>query len=275
MGKNANNPNGQYNQSANGSNYTQYPNQSQQMNGQYMNPGQYQNSQYPNSGQYQNSQYPNSQYPNSQYPNSQYQNSQYPNSQYQNSGYYQQQKGMDSKTKTFLLLGIMLGIIFFLIIIFILLVQVKDKTKMVDLMNYSSYAAYETNVRKLVVDNEEINLPQHMLNLNDYTYISLESFADVFGYKMTFDEHNRQAIVTGTDGKEVVFSQGLDSIIIKHGDDQKTEPLLTSPLLFTDGQVYVPLKSMDRVFDFKKIEWDNSSDTVNITTDGKTVVVNK
>ncbi len=140
------------------------------------------------------------------------------------------------------------------------------------LLDYSAYSQYEREARKLVIDGEEISLPQTMLNINDLSYISLQDFSNIFGFETVLDLGNKQATITKGD-KKVTFSNGIASAILVEGDDSGEIPLLDKPMLFTNGQTYIPLRSMKSVFNFESVEWDQEEQTIIITTDGVTVPV--
>ena len=230
-------------------------------------PNNQQQPQYPNSQQpypySQQPQYPNSQqmYPNSQqpYPNSQ----QYPYSQYQYPG--PQKKGL----AIWQVAAIMGGIIFFLIIIFILLVTVRHQqsnSHSNNLRDYSAYESYEVPVRKLEVDGVAVSLPQRMLDINGFSYIAIENFADVLGYETKNDEDNQQTTVS-LGSTSITFTDGIDKAIIKNGNKTTTETLDDRSLMFEEEGMYVPLRSMQTIFDLKEVNWDEDDNTVVIVTD--------
>lgn len=142
-----------------------------------------------------------------------------------------------------------------------------------DMMDYTAYAKYETEVRKLVIDDQEISLPQYMLNINDLSFISIQDFANVFGYETVLDMRNRQTTVSKGD-KSAVFSSGIATVYVTDGENSKEIAMADKPMMFTNNQVYVPLSSMKDVFNFESIDWDGDTKTVSIKTDGVTLPEN-
>jgi hypothetical protein len=141
-----------------------------------------------------------------------------------------------------------------------------------DMLDYSAYQVYETEVRKLVVDEQEISLPQKMLNINDLSYISVQDFANVFGYDTVFDMRNKQTTVSKGE-TSIVFSNGIATVMITENGTSREIPMDDKPMLFTNNQTYIPLKATKEIFNFKSIDWDEDTKTVKITTDGITVPV--
>ena len=217
-----------------------------------MNENNNRQTQYPYSQQ---PQYPYSQQP--QYPNSQ----QYPQSQ-QYTPPEPQKKGL----AVWQVAVIMGGAIFLLIIIFVLLVTVRHQQAYGNnLRSYEAYENYEVPVVKLQVDGQFVDLPQSMLDINDLSYIEIGSFADVFGYKTKSDADNQQVTVSIGD-RSVTFTDGNDSAIVREGNKTTTEKMNDKALMFIEEGMYVPLRSMQRLFGLKSVDWDEDANIVVVTT---------
>lgn len=162
---------------------------------------------------------------------------------------------------------IMGGVIFLLIIIFILLVTVRhQQVNGNNLRDYQAYVSYEVPVRQLEVDGAIIDLPQRMLNINDSSYIEIENFANVLGYESETDVDNQQVIVTLGD-RSITFTDGNESAIVRTGSRTTTERMSDKPLMFHQEGMYVPLRSMQSLFGLEMVDWDEATSTVIVETE--------
>ena len=158
------------------------------------------------------------------------------------------------------------GIIFFLIIIFILLVTVRHQQAYGNnLRDYAAYENFEVPVRQLEVDGVTVDLPQRMLDINDLSYIAIEDFADVFGYETKEDADNQQVTVTSGD-RSVTFTDGTDKAVVRNGNKTTTESISDKALMFLEEGMYVPLRAMQNIFGLKEVDWDADNNVVSITT---------
>ncbi len=218
-------------------------------------------------------QYPYSQQPPQQYPYSQQQPPQqpYPYSQQPPQQYPPQymppQPEKKGSLKIWQVAAIMGGIIFFLIIIFVLVVQLAHPSQS-NVKDYSAYAQYEVPVRQLEVDGDIVDLPQRMLDVNDLSYIAIEDFADVFDYTTETDAKNQQATVS-MGSRSVTFTNGNIKANVMDGDKSTMVTMLDEPLMFENEGMYVPLRSMQEIFNFEQVDWDEANNTVIVLTGNK------
>ena len=67
--------------------------------------------------------------------------------------------------------------------------------------------------------------------------------------------------------RSVTFKNGNDKAIIRNGDKTTTETMEDEALMFTEKGMYVPLRSMQNIFDLAEVDWDPATNTVIIFTD--------
>ena len=140
-------------------------------------------------------------------------------------------------------------------------------------LDYSSYTQYEKEDTVLTVDGEAITLPRNMLYFDDVHFVSIQDFAAIFGYETVVDIGNRQTIIS-KDTVSVTFTNEFKTVVVKeNGEVTRKAVMLREPMIFSNNQVYVPLRSMDEVFGFQSVEWNQDTDTIEIVTDGNTVAV--
>ncbi len=215
------------------------------------------------------------QIPNSGYPYSGYPNSGYPNSGFPGSGYIVNEK----KKSLAVPIAIAAGVVVIVAVIAVLFLM-RNNNQMgmagfggpppgpppgMNMLDYSSYSQYEVDVRNLVVDGENISLPQKMLNVNNYSYVSVQDFANVFGFNTVFDMQNSQTVVSKDDIKATI-SNGMQNIVIMKGVDKIDVMMESQPLMFSNNQTYIPLRSFALIFDLQSIDWDEKTQTINVVT---------
>lgn len=98
------------------------------------------------------------------------------------------------------------------------------------------------------------------------TMIHLRSFAELFGYKISWDDIS-QTITLSSDTNDVILRIG-DPYILNYGYDGATYIESDVPPMIIDGYTYLPLRSVASVFDIY-VSWNQSTRTVELLSEGK------
>lgn len=134
------------------------------------------------------------------------------------------------------------------------------------LMSSASVFASDSDIN-VSLDGNVIYFEYNPIIYEGRTMIHLRSFAELFGYKINWDDIS-QTITLSSDTRDVILRIG-DPYILCYGLDGATYIESDVSPMIINSYTYLPLRSVASVFDIY-VSWNQKTRTVELLSEGKT-----
>ena len=129
-----------------------------------------------------------------------------------------------------------------------------------------SFKEFEVKNPRINIDNSMYVFQNGLYNMDNVNYVSLSQMAKMFELPLEIDMEKLTATIVVNENTFVLTHAVVEGDKISTKGKVEKIPLTRPPILFTNGDMYVSIKGLTEVLDFKRVDWDNDNNCVKITT---------